>query len=1238
MAVVGEAHILVRAVTKGVKDDIKRALSGISGEAEAAGDSIADSLGKGFNGGSHAMGKFSRESEALAREFHKNIRNSYKFQAAIGSAIQSVSVLANGLLALIGNMAGAASSAVVLVGVMAQLKITALVGKQAFSGIAQAVQATTGKSSTALQDFRRELENLKFAMEEAALAEIDAGLKLEEARENFIAMQQLPPNSMARRQAELAYRQADLAYRQAKEKVANMGNEIEKVKKRDPFGELTKTQRQFATYLRTVVPRLKELKEAAASSFLPVLQEQIQKIFSSGVFGILVKGFRDVSKGLASASRSFIGTLFDPKNKQNLGDLFKGASKTAAVAGKIFGNVFSAFLTLMKAIDPLINRFTAFLDKKSFNLSQGLSNNFAEVSGFFRNAGQAAAGWGELLGRIFKKFKSLIMANVGPGSGGQLLLEWMNRGVGGFKGLDGAAGEFARKNYFLQASKNFIAMGSALGRIFSFMSNLAADPNIARFWEILGDLEGPINEIFAAITTSSDELARLLVSILDVVAAFADSGQLETYMGMVAALFEQIAAMINMLKPMLQTLGPIVGAVGALITSFLILKKVMMLVWGTVMILRRAFVLLMFTKKAYIVITKTLAVLEARKNAAIAAGTVLTNAQAKATILSATKSQLNAVAKGAEATGNVLVGTTAKAAIPGVAGLTAAIATLGAPILLTIGALAALGLALWAYTAAQEAARKARLNDAVKALTKTFNEHRDAALGVKEAYQTWNDATLSVEESSRNAVSNVKELGNNLRKGFRIVVNRAGGVKLSKEQLEQLPKMDVGSDEYQAAITGLNAYLTGLSRLGKKDLPLAQRELRNLVFVGNIDRESLKTRILLNSSYVGMLEKQANALGDTIKGADGAVDAQKALDYAIGEGTYKTRIAAIERAKFNQIVKDAIQTFIDVKGPLQQNLEDIKKYGDTVYNSTKTAGFSLKKYKEDIKAQGDDLKNWMTNLNALAGNIKGDLFNKLVAMGKDGMGLVKSLVTTKNGIVTVNQQAVKEYVKGQTELINAQKNAEFMAAGLTDPEVLKNILKAKFKGWSGEQKAALVTAENIAQMAEKYGVTFDQLAAEAKAMGSQVDLAQNVDISAAWEDGTLEGLRDALIDNFKGVTIKLKKGQTANDWYLDTYAPAPNGATGGLFSFTRRFAPGGYVSGPGGPTSDRVPAMLSNGEFVVNAAATDKNLALLQAINSGATLSGSPVNILVNPSPKADEVEIANEVSRRLAFSLRRGA
>lgn len=47
------------------------------------------------------------------------------------------------------------------------------------------------------------------------------------------------------------------------------------------------------------------------------------------------------------------------------------------------------------------------------------------------------------------------------------------------------------------------------------------------------------------------------------------------------------------------------------------------------------------------------------------------------------------------------------------------------------------------------------------------------------------------------------------------------------------------------------------------------------------------------------------------------------------------------------------------------------------------------------------------------------------------------------------------------------------------------------------------------------------------------------------------------------------------------------------------FADGGSVRGPGGPRSDVIPALLSNGEFVVNARQTQKHRAILEAINSG---------------------------------------
>jgi len=52
------------------------------------------------------------------------------------------------------------------------------------------------------------------------------------------------------------------------------------------------------------------------------------------------------------------------------------------------------------------------------------------------------------------------------------------------------------------------------------------------------------------------------------------------------------------------------------------------------------------------------------------------------------------------------------------------------------------------------------------------------------------------------------------------------------------------------------------------------------------------------------------------------------------------------------------------------------------------------------------------------------------------------------------------------------------------------------------------------------------------------------------------------------------------------------------FEVIQRFARGGEVKGKGTGTSDSIPAMLSNGEFVVNAKSTQTFKPLLEALNN----------------------------------------
>lgn len=60
----------------------------------------------------------------------------------------------------------------------------------------------------------------------------------------------------------------------------------------------------------------------------------------------------------------------------------------------------------------------------------------------------------------------------------------------------------------------------------------------------------------------------------------------------------------------------------------------------------------------------------------------------------------------------------------------------------------------------------------------------------------------------------------------------------------------------------------------------------------------------------------------------------------------------------------------------------------------------------------------------------------------------------------------------------------------------------------------------------------------------------------------------------------------------------------------QQFSNGGAVWGAGTSTSDSIPALLSNGEFVVNAAATRRHRALLEAVNQNRYASGGAVDKL----------------------------
>jgi len=90
-------------------------------------------------------------------------------------------------------------------------------------------------------------------------------------------------------------------------------------------------------------------------------------------------------------------------------------------------------------------------------------------------------------------------------------------------------------------------------------------------------------------------------------------------------------------------------------------------------------------------------------------------------------------------------------------------------------------------------------------------------------------------------------------------------------------------------------------------------------------------------------------------------------------------------------------------------------------------------------------------------------------------------------------------------------------------------------------------------------------------------------INAAWNDGGMVAGK-AMYDAFKNKEVSV----------TTTYKTVNSAG-----SSRPAVAGGGLIAGPGTGTSDSIPAWLSNGEYIINAAATARNLSLLNAINYG---------------------------------------
>jgi hypothetical protein len=195
--------------------------------------------------------------------------------------------------------------------------------------------------------------------------------------------------------------------------------------------------------------------------------------------------------------------------------------------------------------------------------------------------------------------------------------------------------------------------------------------------------------------------------------------------------------------------------------------------------------------------------------------------------------------------------------------------------------------------------------------------------------------------------------------------------------------------------------------------------------------------------------------------------------------------------------------------------------------------------------------------------------------------------------------------------------------GKTRVQIEAEIKQIK-KDISAIEFGALQTARDaVAAADEALEKAKENLTVQGKTRDEWENINTRIEASSAnaalYEAEVLKALTNAqgLVGEWSKLNDTFTTTHVVNTVYNGTpsaMAPAPAASVPGALSYNpygtgattpgavnwRPYASGGYISGPGTGTSDSIPAMLSDGEYVIKAAAVNKlGKGFLDAINSG---------------------------------------
>ena len=639
MAIVGSAEIVVRAITTGFKKDVEDSLSSVNGSVrtmgEKTGKDFSNSISKGMGGGGGggAFSSIAKQADGARKRLNSLIKTGYALGPALAGGAGAISALVSGLFA-VGAAAGAAAPAlVVLPGLLTAIAQAGIVAKLAFMGVGKAISALSKQGTgggggaaaaaardKAIADARKalarayqtaadqmaaadqrvlraqadlnkayakgaeSLQQLGFDAEDAAISQGKAAIELERAKETLARVQDLPPDSRARRDAELAFKEADLNYRQAVDRSNDLAeaqkyaketgiegtqevldakqelndaeadrakterdnaqsiadaqeNVAEALKKTESAGAaaadalagLPESAKEFAKYIVSLKPEFDKLRAAAADGLFPKLTIAIQNLVDD-LFPRLIPIIGDTAGAIGDFAVKFSEMLTTTENMDRIDRIFGDTNiKVIEDLGGAAVALGEGLLIVLDAARPLVEEFAEWVRLTTEGWTETLKakEKTGELAGVFDTARDAAKKIGETVGNTGGAFLEL---GKGAKDAGLKIIEAFGDAMDKlriFAEEGNKTGELPAK--FDAIADSVIAIGTFLGEVTELLFNLGANPGIAAFFDKVSVIPGILAPALDTLAGTGAVVGDFFVELAETIAILTESGGLTVF-------------------------------------------------------------------------------------------------------------------------------------------------------------------------------------------------------------------------------------------------------------------------------------------------------------------------------------------------------------------------------------------------------------------------------------------------------------------------------------------------------------------------------------------------------------------------------------------------------------------------------------------------------------------------------------------------------------------------------------